>query len=97
DVGGLVRRHAWIRVRHDGPGGEPLETEAEGYNAVLWQHELDHLEGMLYIDHLQGELLPMDEVRRLRKEQEERDVKPSDPKDEARRVLSLEGACFLLG
>jgi peptide deformylase len=95
-VGGLVRRHSWIRVRHDGPGGEPIEAEAKGYNAVLWQHELDHLEGVLYVDRLQGELLPMDEVRRLRKEQDERDAKPAGSPDEARRSDSLEGACFLV-
>ncbi len=96
EVGGLVRRSTWIRVRHDGPGGEPLETEADGHNAVLWQHELDHLDGVLYVDRLQGDLLPMDEVRRLRKEMEGKDATPADPKDEARRFDSLEGACFLL-
>jgi peptide deformylase len=96
DVGGLVLRHAWVRVRHDGPGGEPVEVEAEGPNAVLWQHELDHLEGMLYVDRLQGGLLPMDEVRRLRKEMDEQGAAPIDPQDEARRVDSLEGSCFLL-
>jgi peptide deformylase len=95
-VGGKVLRHAWVRVRHDGPGGGPVEVEAEGYNAVLWQHELDHLEGLLYVDRLQGGLLPMDEVRRLRKEQDEREAKTADPQDEARRVYSLEGACFQL-
>ena len=34
---------------------------------MLWQHELDHLDGVLYLDRLLGELLPMDEVRRRRK------------------------------
>ena len=66
-VGGLVRRNRWIRVEHTGPQGEVLTAEAEGANAVLWQHELDHLDGVLYVDKLLGELLPMEEVRRRRK------------------------------
>lgn len=69
-VGGLVRRNSWIKVEHDTLDGETVSVEAEGYNAVLWQHELDHLDGILYVDKLLGDLMPMDEVRRLRKEME---------------------------
>jgi peptide deformylase len=69
-VGGLVRRNRWIRVEHVVADGEVVTTEAEDANAVLWQHELDHLDGVLYVDLLLGELLPMDEVRRLREELE---------------------------
>jgi peptide deformylase len=65
-VGGLVRRNRWIRVEHALADGQVVTTEAEDANAVLWQHELDHLDGVLYVDLLLGELLPMDEVRRLR-------------------------------
>ncbi len=71
DVGGMVRRNAWIKLEHTTFEGETITTEAEGYNAVLWQHELDHLDGILYVDKLLGELLPMDEVRRRRKATEE--------------------------
>jgi len=71
-VGGQVYRNRWIRVEYINENGEKVTEEAEGYNAVLWQHELDHLEGILYVDKLQGELLPMEEVRRLRKEMEEK-------------------------
>jgi peptide deformylase len=66
-VGGLVRRSKWIALEHESPEGETRRTEAEDYNAVLWQHELDHLDGVLYLDKLLGELLPMEEVRRRRK------------------------------
>jgi peptide deformylase len=67
-VGGKVRRSRWVKLSHDSFEGEALLEETEGDNAVLWQHELDHLEGILYIDKLVGELLPMDEVRRRRQE-----------------------------
>ncbi len=67
-VGGLVRRNRWIKVQYTDAKGVVKSTEAEGANAVLWQHELDHLNGVLYLDRLLGKLMPMDEVRKKRKE-----------------------------
>ena len=79
-VGGEVLRNRWIRVEYINEAGEKVTEEAEGYNAVLWQHELDHLEGMLYVDKLLGELMPMEEVRRLRKEKEEKEKAEKEEK-----------------
>jgi peptide deformylase len=92
-VGGLVRRSRWLRLEYDTADGETTTAEAEGYNAVLWQHELDHLDGVLYLDRLLGELLPMDEVRRRRKEAEDRErAAAAGPADEARRGDCIEGS-----
>jgi len=92
-VGGLVRRSRWLRLEYDTADGETTTVEAEGYNAVLWQHELDHLDGVLYLDRLLGELLPMDEVRRRRKEAEERErAAGAQPADQARRGDCIEGS-----
>jgi len=33
--------------------GERVEQEAEGLHARAWQHEIDHLNGVLFIDHLE--------------------------------------------
>ncbi len=78
-VGGRVRRNKWIKIQHSTEQGELIHTEAEGANAVLWQHELDHLEGILYVDKLLGELMPMEKVRELRKlEDEKRDIPPQE-------------------
>lgn len=66
-VGGLVRRTRHIEVHYEGPEGELRVDRARGPNAVLWQHEIDHLDGVLYTDRIRGELLPMDEVRKRRK------------------------------
>ncbi|MBW2275905.1 MAG: peptide deformylase [Deltaproteobacteria bacterium] len=100
DVGGLVRRSRWIRVEHQSIDGTLETTEAEAYNAVLWQHELDHLDGVLYLDKLLGELKPMDEVRRLRKELEQAGSGTSDappPADQSLRTGDhLEGASLLI-
>ncbi len=77
EVGGKVKRHSWIKVKHTAEDGTILTETAEGFNAVLWQHELDHLDGVLYIDRLQGELMPIEEMRRRRKEEEDKRQKTS--------------------
>jgi peptide deformylase len=47
-----VERPARVRVRHLDETGTPRETEAEGLLATCLQHEIDHLNGVLFIDHL---------------------------------------------
>ena len=47
-----VRRAEKVTVRATLPDGEPAEMEAEGLIARAWQHELDHLEGGLFVDRL---------------------------------------------
>lgn len=47
-----VERPARVRLRYLGYDGKPVEEEAEGLFAVCIQHEMDHLEGVLFIDHL---------------------------------------------
>ena len=47
-----LERPMWVRVRHqDGSGDEQL-TDAEGLLARVFLHEIDHLNGVLFIDHL---------------------------------------------
>jgi len=47
-----VKRAAKIRVRAQDRTGKPFEIEAEGLLAKALQHEIDHLNGLLYIDRL---------------------------------------------
>jgi len=47
-----VRRAARVRVRALNERGEPFELDAEGVLAVCIQHEMDHLVGKVFIDHL---------------------------------------------
>jgi len=47
-----VERHQKIKVRYQDKTGAEKEIEAEDYLAVVLQHEIDHLDGILYIDHL---------------------------------------------
>ena len=47
-----VNRFDRIRVRHLDRHGAPCETEADGLLAVCIQHEMDHLDGKLFVDYL---------------------------------------------
>jgi peptide deformylase len=47
-----VERAAKVRIRYLGYDGAPVEEEADGLFAVCIQHEMDHLDGVLFIDHL---------------------------------------------
>jgi len=63
-----VTRAARIRVRAQDARGEAFELDAEGMLAVCIQHEMDHLVGRVFVDHLS----PLKQARltaRLRKKQ----------------------------
>jgi peptide deformylase len=47
-----VERPAKVRLRYLNYQGEQVEEEADGLYAVCIQHEMDHLQGVLFIDHL---------------------------------------------
>ena len=65
-VGGLVPRSVTVEVTYRDLAGRPQRHHAEGWEARIFQHELDHLDGVLYLDRLKGPVLPLDEVRRRR-------------------------------
>jgi len=48
----LVERSTSVRVRGLSPDGEPRELAAEGLLARILQHEVDHLDGILFLDRL---------------------------------------------
>jgi len=45
-----VKRAEKVKIRGQNPEGNPLEIEAEGLLARIFQHEMDHLEGKLILD-----------------------------------------------
>jgi peptide deformylase len=51
---GIVPRHARIRYRGVTLDGRPLERIAEGFHARVVQHEIDHLDGVLFLDRMEG-------------------------------------------
>lgn len=49
---GYVERPQHVRVAYTDLEGDPYELELEGFFATVFQHELDHLDGTLYVDRL---------------------------------------------
>ena len=80
-----VKRAARIRLRsHDRDGGVS-ERDYEDILAVCVQHEMDHLEGKLFVDYLSD--LKRERIRkRLDKERKERAVQASSASGPARRA-----------
>ena len=52
DYTGNVIRAEQIRLRAQDSRGEPLAFEMEGFEARAVQHEVDHLDGLLFVDRL---------------------------------------------
>ncbi len=47
---GLVKRHKKVSVRALNRHGRKVEFEAKAFPAIIFQHEVDHLDGILFID-----------------------------------------------
>jgi peptide deformylase len=77
-----LARATQIRVRALGRDGQPFEMDADGLLAVCIQHEIDHLEGKVFVDYL-SELKRQLIRRRLEKERKQRstgsDLRASAP------------------
>jgi peptide deformylase len=52
DLTANVRRATFVAIEAVTPGGEPVEIEANGFEARVLQHELDHLDGILFLDRI---------------------------------------------
>lgn len=52
DVYESVRRAAWVHVRALDLNGKTIDVQAEGLKAMCIQHEMDHLQGMVFVEHL---------------------------------------------
>jgi peptide deformylase len=54
-VGDNVPRHVSVVVKARDPKGKEVRVKAEGWFARILQHEIDHLDGILYIDRIKPE------------------------------------------
>ncbi len=61
---GEVERHASVVVKGQNRRGQPLTIKAQGWLARIFQHEIDHLDGVLFVDKAT-------KVWRLTKEEQE--------------------------
>jgi peptide deformylase len=47
-----ISRSMTVVVNAISPEGEPIQVTAEGFEAVVLQHEIDHLNGLLFLDRV---------------------------------------------
>jgi len=55
DMGGDVERSKWIKVEAQNLKGKKMKKKFKGWEARIFQHEYDHLDGTVYIDRLTEE------------------------------------------
>lgn len=79
-----VKRAERVRVSALDRNGEPFTLDADGLLAVCIQHEIDHLEGKLFVDHIS--MLKRQRIRRkLEKEQRHHSSRLMPEEDAPRR------------
>lgn len=77
-VYGNVPRYPKVRVKALDINGDEIRIKAEGFMAMLLQHEIDHTNGIVFVDHIKenedaffklddsGELLPLDYTKSIK-------------------------------
>jgi peptide deformylase len=81
-----VERPAMVTVRFLDAQGAECEMTAEGVLAICLQHEIDHLNGILFIDHISK--LKRDRVIRKFKKDAKRKAEEKDEADAARTAVA---------
>ena len=52
---GLVERYYQVEIKARDVNGRPIKFKADGYLARIFQHENDHLDGILFVDHIKDD------------------------------------------
>jgi peptide deformylase len=79
DIYGKVPRHTKVRVKALDKNGREFRVTAEGFLARIFQHEIDHTNGIVFIDHIEQapeafyKLMPDGKLQQLDYEKEIRD------------------------
>lgn len=60
---GEVERHATVQVKGLNRHGKPMKIKAEGWLARIFQHEIDHLNGVMFTDRATRVWQPSQEVK----------------------------------
>ena len=79
---GKVWRAGSVTVAYDREDGTRAEEQIHGYTARIFQHEIDHLDGVLFIDRREpgAPLMPKEEYREMRRrEKQAEDQAPEEP------------------
>lgn len=80
DVYGKVPRYTKVRVKALGRSGKPVRVTAEGFLARVFQHEIDHTNGVVFVDHIKDKpeaFFKLDKDGHLEPLDYEKDIKNS--------------------
>ena len=55
DIYGKVPRYSKVRVRALDENGKTVRVKAEGFLARIFQHEVDHTNGIMFVDHIKDQ------------------------------------------
>ena len=80
DIYGKVSRYNKIRIKAQDEQGHYFQRTAEGFLARVFQHEIDHINGKLFIDHIKGDVdafFRLQEDGHLEKVDYEKDIRNS--------------------
>ncbi|HSX27452.1 MAG TPA: peptide deformylase [Patescibacteria group bacterium] len=78
NIYGKVPRHEKVRIKAMDENGKLVRLKAEGFLARVFQHEIDHTNGILFIDHIKDNpaaFYKLDDEGQLQKLNYEKDVK----------------------
>jgi peptide deformylase len=81
NIYGKVPRHTKVRVKALNLDGKSFRVTAEGFLARIFQHEIDHTKGLVFIDHIQNKtdaFFRINEAGKLEPLDYEKDIK-DDP------------------
>lgn len=68
---GKVTRPNYAKVRALNAEMEPYEIEGEGLLARALLHEIDHLDGIVYVEHVEGDIITNEELYEMLENQDE--------------------------
>lgn len=80
DIYGLTPRHSKVRIKAQDIDGNEIRVKADGFLARVLQHEIDHTNGLLFIDHIKHHtdaFFTLDKKGELQKLSYEKDIKNS--------------------
>jgi peptide deformylase len=86
-IGENIKRSMMVVVKARDVHGKEIRIRADGFFARVLQHEIDHLDGILYLDRLQRP----EDLRRAEEDEEVSEVKPEAP-DTAANTAEVAGA-----
>lgn len=55
DVEGIVPRSARVTIKAFDPDGNPLKLRLKDFPGIVFQHEIDHLNGIMFYDHINND------------------------------------------